>query len=136
MKSLNQCMFIGNVGKEPEISYTASGVAVAKFSIACNESWKDKDGNPQEKTEWINVVAWKKLAEIIGQYVKKGMRVYVSGKFSTRSWDDKNDGKKRYAAEIVADNLIMLGDRGASSGEAHPAEVVNTTEPQDDGMPF
>jgi single-strand DNA-binding protein len=98
-KSLNKVLLIGNLGKDPELSYTASGVAVAKFSVATGERWKDQEGNVQERTEWHNIVAWRKLAEICGQYLKKGSKVYLEGKLQTRSWDDKNTGQKRYATE-------------------------------------
>src|SRR5438445_7089451 len=86
-KSLNKATLIGNLGKDPEVSYTASGVAVAKFSIATNERWKDAEGNVQERTEWHNIVAWRKLAEICGQYLKKGSKVYLEGKLQTRTAD-------------------------------------------------
>lgn len=115
-KSLNKVTLIGNLGKDPELSYTPSGVAVAKFSIATGERWKDDAGNTQERTEWHNIVAWRKLAEICGQYLKKGSKVYLEGKIQTRSWDDKNTGVKRYMTEIVADDLIMLDSRGAGGG--------------------
>ena len=115
-KSLNKVQLIGNLGKDPELSYTPSGVAVAKFSVATGERWKDQDGNFQERTEWHNIVAWRKLAEICGQYLKKGSKVYLEGKLQTRSWDDKNTGAKRYATEIVADDLIMLDSKGGGGG--------------------
>lgn len=115
-RSLNKVQLIGNLGKDPELSYIPSGAAVAKFSIATSESWKDDSGNLQERTEWHNIVAWRKLAEICGQYLKKGSKVYLEGKLQTRSWDDKNTGVKRYTTEIVADQLIMLDSRGANSG--------------------
>ncbi|MBI5214510.1 MAG: single-stranded DNA-binding protein [Ignavibacteriae bacterium] len=114
--SLNRATLIGHLGKDPEVSYTASGIAVAKFSIATNERWKDESGNLQEKTEWHNIVAWRKLAEICGQYLKKGSKIFLEGKIQTRSWDDKNTGIKRYTTEIVADNLIMLDSKGGESG--------------------
>jgi single-strand DNA-binding protein len=115
-RSLNKVQLIGNLGKDPELTYTPSGVAVAKFSIATGERWKDQEGNFQEKTEWHNIVAWRKLAEICGQYLKKGSKVYVEGKLQTRSWDDKNTGAKRYSTEIVVDDLIMLDSKGAGTG--------------------
>lgn len=115
-KSLNKVQLIGNLGKDPELSYTPSGVAVAKFSVATGERWKDQEGNFQERTEWHNIVTWRKLAEICGQYLKKGSKVYLEGKLQTRSWDDKNTGAKRYATEIVADDLIMLDSKGGGGG--------------------
>ena len=115
-KSLNKVMLIGNLGKDPELRYTTSGVAVATFSLATNEQWKDQDGNTQERTEWHNIVAWKKLAEICGEWLKKGKKIYVEGRIQTRSYDDKNTGAKKYITEIVADNIIMLDSKGATDG--------------------
>ena len=107
-KSLNKVMLIGNLGKDPELRYTTSGVAVATFTLATNESWRDQDGNTQERTEWHNIVAWRKLAEICGEWLKKGKKIYLEGRIQTRSYDDKNTGTKKYITEIVADNMIML----------------------------
>ena len=139
-KSLNKVMLIGNLGKDPELSYTASGVAVAKFSIATNERWKDQEGNVQERTEWHNVVVWRKLAEICGQYLKKGGKVYLEGRLQTRSWDDKNTGAKRYITEIVGDDMVMLDSRGGS-GATGGGEPSNHGEEQPavaekDDLPF
>ena len=136
-KSLNKVTLIGNLGKDPDLSYTASGVAVAKFSIATNERWKDQEGNAQERTEWHNIVAWRKLAEICGQYLKKGSKVYLEGKLQTRSWDDKNTGVKRYTTEIIADDLIMLDSKGSvASDDAAPAVAEEAREPEKDDLPF
>lgn len=112
---LNRCDFIGRLGKDPEIRYSQSGDAIASLSIACSESWKDKQGQKQEKTEWIGLVCFGKLAEIIGEYVHKGSLIYVSGKYQTRSWDDK-DGNKRYTTEIVVKDMKMLDGKGKSQG--------------------
>lgn len=120
-KSLNKVMLIGNLGKDPELRYTPAGVAVATFTIATNESWKDQDGNTQERTEWHNIVAWRKLAEICGEWLKKGQKVYIEGRIQTRSFDDKNTGQKRTVTEIVADDLIMLGGGGGSRANAESA---------------
>ena len=137
-KSLNKVLLIGNLGKDPELSYTASGIAVAKFSIATNERWKDAEGNVQERTEWHNIIAWRKLAEICGQYLKKGSKVYLEGKLQTRSWDDKNTGAKRYATEIIADDLIMLDAKGApmdpNGGTSAVEESSAATQKED--LPF
>jgi single-strand DNA-binding protein len=145
-KSLNKVMLIGNLGKDPEVRYTPGGVAVATFTIATNESWKDQEGNLQERTEWHNIVAWRKLAEICGEWLKKGKKVYIEGRIQTRSYDDKNTGAKRYITEIVADNMIMLdggaGARNAASGE--PASHSGTVQesqpgsggPVDSDLPF
>ncbi len=136
-KSLNKVTLIGNLGKEPELSYTASGVAVAKFSIATNERWKDQEGNVQERTEWHNIVAWRKLAEICGQYLKKGSKVYLEGKLQTRSWDDKNTGVKRYTTEVIADDLIMLDAKGMGAAEgSSPVAVEESHEPEKEDLPF
>ena len=137
-KSLNKVLLIGHLGKDPELSYTAGGVAVSKFSIATNERWKDDGGNFQEKTEWHNIVAWRKLAEICGQYLHKGSKVYLEGKLQTRSWDDKNTGIKRYITEIVADDLIMLDskpatDEGQESGRTQEPQAPG---PEKDDLPF
>ncbi|HUL43165.1 MAG TPA: single-stranded DNA-binding protein [Bacteroidota bacterium] len=137
-KSLNRVQLIGNLGKDPELSYTASGVAVAKFSIATGERWKDQDGNVQERTEWHNIVVWRKLAEVCGQYLKKGSRIYLEGRLQTRSWDDKNTGVKRYTTEIVGDDMIMLDSRGSAPAAVADAEPVEN-EPADQGkedLPF
>jgi len=134
-KSLNKVLLIGHLGKDPELSYTASGVAVAKFSIATNERWKDQDGNTQERTEWHNIVAWRKLAEICGQYLKKGSKAYLEGRLQTRSWDDKNTGVKRYTTEIIADDLIMLDSKGGAMED--PAKnIEEPSAPEKEDLPF
>lgn len=109
--SLNKVMLIGRLGADPELKYTPAGAAVLSLSIATNTSWKDQEGKQQEKTEWHRVTAWRKLAEIMGQYAKKGTRVYVEGKLVTRSWADK-DGIKRFTTEIQADQMQLLESRG------------------------
>ncbi len=116
--SVNKVILVGNLGKDPELRYTPSGAAVATFSIATTERYKDRDGNRQEKTEWHNIVAWRQLAEICGKYLHKGKQVYIEGKIQTRSYDDR-DGNKRYITEIVADQMQMLGgrdDQGSGGG--------------------
>ena len=111
MASLNNCQFIGNLGKDPELRYAASGDAMCNFSIACSESWRDKNtGEKKEKTEWINISTFSKLAEICGQYLKKGSQVYIAGKMQTRKWQDK-EGNDRYTTEIRAEEMKMLGGR-------------------------
>jgi single-strand DNA-binding protein len=105
---------IGNLGKYPELKYTPSGVAVATFSIATSESWKDKDGNAQEKTEWHRIVVWGKLAELCNQYLAKGRQAFVEGRLQTRSWDDK-DGSKRYTTEIMANTVQFIGGATANN---------------------
>jgi single-strand DNA-binding protein len=117
-KSLNKAQVIGNAGKDAEVRYTGTGKAVASFSVATTDSWKDKvSGQMQERTEWHNIVAWDRLAEICGEYVKKGTKVYIEGRIQNRSYDDK-DGNKRYISEIVANDLLLLSGRpdGGSGG--------------------
>lgn len=113
--SVNKVILVGNLGKDPELRYTPSGAAVATFSLATTERFKDRDGNRQEKTEWHNVVAWRQLAEICGKFLHKGKQVYIEGKIQTRSYDDR-DGNKRYITEIVADQMQMLGSRNDDQG--------------------
>ncbi|MDZ4838427.1 MAG: single-stranded DNA-binding protein [Bacteroidota bacterium] len=109
--SLNKVMLIGRLGKDPEIRHTQSNVPVATFSIATDETYKDKEGNKVEKTEWHNIVAWRQLADICKDYVKKGQQIYVEGKMSTRNYQDK-DNNTKYITEIVADSIRLLGSRG------------------------
>jgi single-strand DNA-binding protein len=139
-RSLNKVMLIGNLGKDPELRYTPSGVAVATFTVATNESWKDQDGNMQERTEWHNIVAWRKLAEVCGEWLKKGKKVYVEGRIQTRSYDDKNTGAKKYMTEIVLDSMIMLDGRGGGEAPSQPTAVAAPDEPaaagKDDDLPF
>ncbi len=111
-KSVNKVILIGNLGKDPEVKYTPSGTPVAKFSLATNERYKDKGGEWQERTEWHNIVAWQRLAEIVGEYVKKGSKLYIEGRLQTSSWEDKQSGEKKYRTEIVANDLVLLSGRG------------------------
>jgi len=115
-KSVNKVILVGNLGKDPEVKYTPNGVPVAKFSIATNEKFKDKSGEWQERTEWHNIVAWQRLAEIIGEYVKKGSKIYVEGKLQTSSWEDKQSGEKKYRTEVVVNDLVLLSGRGEGEG--------------------
>jgi single-strand DNA-binding protein len=136
-KSLNKVQLIGNLGRDPELKYTSAGVAVATFSIATSDSWKDQEGNTQERTEWHNIVAWRKLAEICGEWLKKGKRVYIEGRLQTRSYE--KDGVKKYTTEIVADQLIMLdGAPKAGAGAGGDAEAVapDATPAKEDDLPF
>lgn len=119
MGSLNKVLLIGNLGKDPEVRYTKSGQAVASFSLATSESWKGKDGNREEKTEWHRIVAWGKLGEICGEYLSKGKQIYCEGKLQTRDWDDK-DGNKRSTTEIVIHVMTMLGQAGGG-GNSKPS---------------
>src|SRR5271168_2064889 len=115
-KSVNKVILIGNLGKDPEVKYTPQGTPVAKLTIATNERFKDKSGEWQDRTEWHNVVLWQRLAEITGEYLKKGGKVYIEGRLQTRSWDDKTSGQKKYMTEIVGSDLILLGGRGEGGG--------------------
>ena len=116
MASVNKVILIGNLGADPELRYTNTGTAVANFRIATNDQWTDKNGEKQERTEWHNIVAWSKLGEICGKYLKKGRPVYVEGRLQTRSWEDQS-GSKRYTTEIVAQVMQMLGRPGEMAGE-------------------
>ena len=135
-KSLNRVTLIGNLGKDPELKYTSAGVAVATFSIATSDSWKDQEGNIQERTEWHNIVAWRKLAEICGEWLKKGKRVYVEGKLQTRNYE--KDGVKRYVTEIVAEQLIMLDGAPKQQSESESSAPSHEAAPpaKEDDLPF
>src|SRR5271156_6727477 len=115
-KSLNRVQLIGNLGKDPEVKYTPQGTPVAKLTIATNERFKDKSGEWQDRTEWHNGVLWQRLAEIAGEYLKKGGKGYIEGRLQTRSWDDKTSGQKKYMTEVVASDLVLLGGRGEGGG--------------------
>jgi single-strand DNA-binding protein len=115
-KSVNKVTLLGNLGKDPEVKFLPSGQAVANFTIATSDRYKDKAGEWQDRTEWHNVVAYARTAEIVRDYVKKGNKVYVEGRLTTRSWDDKDSGKKIYRTEIVVNDLVLIGGRGDSEG--------------------
>lgn len=139
---LNQCSFIGRLGRDPETRYMASGKAVANFSIAVGSSWKDKNtGDKKEQTEWVNIVAFDKLGEICAQYLKKGAQVFIQGAMKTRKWQDK-EGKDRYSTEIIANQMQMIGGRpqGQSQEKSDPAPTKEETpaaaESFDDDIPF
>jgi single-strand DNA-binding protein len=117
MKSVNKVILIGNLGKDPELKYTPSGTPVAKLALATNERFKDKEGQWQDRTEWHNVVLWQRLAEIAGEYLKKGSKVYIEGRLQTRSWDDKNTNQKRYMTEVVGQDIVLLSGRGEGGGD-------------------
>jgi len=144
MAGINKVILIGNLGRDPEIRYTQDGSAVATFTIATSEAWKDKEsGEKKERTEWHRIVAWRKLGEICGEYLSKGRQVYVEGKLQTRSWE--KDGVTRYTTEIVASDVQFLGGReGADAGprnrydrDAGPREPAGPGPgPQDDDIPF
>lgn len=118
---INKVILVGRLGKDPEIRSTPQGTSVAKFTIATDERFTDRSGEKQERTEWHNIVAWGKLGEICGQYLRKGKLVYIEGSIRTDSWDDKESGQKKYRTEIVARDMKMLdrrGDEGGGSGSS------------------
>lgn len=117
MASVNKVILIGHLGRDPEVRYMPDGNAIANISIATTDTWKDKSGEKQEKTEWHRVVFFSRLAEIAGEYLKKGSLAYIEGKLQTRKWQDK-DGQEKYTTEIVAERLQMLGSRERQSDEA------------------
>jgi len=151
-KSVNKVILLGNVGKDPEIKSTPGGMMIATFSIATSDRTKDKDGNWQDKTEWHNLVAFQRTAEIIRDYVKKGSKLYVEGKIQTRSWDDKTSGEKKYRTEIIVNDLSLLSGRGEEGGgggggytrsnsntasfNQAPADDYANTGITDDDIPF
>ena len=135
-RSVNKVLLIGNLGRDPELRYTTSGTPVANFSIATSEQWRNAEGEQQEHTEWHNIVAFKRLAEICGEYLHKGSRIYVEGKIRSRSWEGK-DGQKRYRTEIIVDNMMMLdarGEPGRAAGEGEGG--FEPEEISDDDIPF
>jgi single-strand DNA-binding protein len=142
---MNKCTLIGRLGKDPELSYTTAGVAMVKFSVATSERYTDKDGNKQETTEWHNIVAFRRAAEVLGEYLRKGHRVSIIGKLKTRSWDG-DDGKKRYMTEVLVDEFEFLENKGtvyqpeANEDPAHPTSKPKPVEtPQggeQDPLPF
>jgi single-strand DNA-binding protein len=117
--SVNKVILIGRLGKDPEVKSTPNGNTVTKFTIATDERFTDRDGNKQERTEWHNIVAWGKLAEICGQYLRKGRLVYIDGKIRTDSWEDKETKQKRYRTEIIADNMQMLEKKSDDEGGSY-----------------
>jgi len=128
MAGVNKVILIGNLGKDPEVRHLENGTAVANFSMATSESYKDRSsGERKTITEWHNIVLWRGLAEIAEKYLKKGDQVYIEGKLKTRSWEDK-DGNTRYTTEVVGDNMTMLGSRGSSTEkDSDVAEAAETT---------
>lgn len=117
MASVNKVILIGNLGQDPEIRYTQGGQAVANFSIACNDNWTDKDGQKQERTEWVRITAWGKTAELCGEYLSKGRQVYIEGRMQTREWTDK-EGVVKYTTEVVANQVTFLGSKDGGQNAA------------------
>jgi single-strand DNA-binding protein len=116
-RGVNKVILLGNLGKDPEVKYTQGGMAVARFSLATTERAKDKEGNWNDKTEWHNVVAFGRTAEIAGEYLKKGRTVYIEGSLRSSSWDDKETGQKKYKTEVIINDLIMVGGSQRDGGE-------------------
>jgi single-strand DNA-binding protein len=140
-KSVNKVILVGNVGQDPEVKYTASGLPVAKVRLATNERFKDRNEQWQDRTEWHSVAAWQRLAEIVGEYVRKGSMIYVEGKLQTSTWEDKQTGEKRYRTEIVARDILLLGlrDNGQENRQATAGEESTQDSapiPTDDDIPF
>jgi single-strand DNA-binding protein len=156
-KSVNKIILLGNVGKDPEFRATPSGTTVANFSLATTDRTKDQTGNWVDRTEWHNLVAFQRTAEIVRDYVKKGSKIYIEGKIQTRSWDDKTSGEKKYRTEVLINELVLLSGRGegesggggsysrasSSSGgsssydqRSSSDDLVNSTEITDDDIPF
>jgi single-strand DNA-binding protein len=149
-RSVNKAILVGNVGKDPEVKFLPSGSAVANFTLATSERYKDKSGEFQERTEWHNLVTYDRLAEIVRDYVKKGSKLYVEGRIQTRSYDDKSTGQKRYFTEINVRDIVLLSGRGEGEGggsprggssydqrpPAHSDDLVQSTEITDDDIPF
>jgi single-strand DNA-binding protein len=163
-KSVNKVILLGTLGKDPELKYTPQGTPVARFSMATNSSYKDKQsGEWKEQTEWHNIVAWQRTAEVAAEYLKKGRQVYIEGRLQTRSWDDKESGQKKYMTEIIVNELVLVGGRqeggesgggrargaassgshfdqrsssGAGGGEDNFSQASNSLEITDEDIPF
>jgi single-strand DNA-binding protein len=149
-KSVNKVILLGNVGKDPEVKFLPSGLPVANLTLATSERFKDKTGEWQDKTEWHNLTAYQRLAEIIRDYVKKGNKLYVEGRIQTRSWDDQASGQKKYRTEIIVNELVLLSGRGEDGGGGGPRSNTTSfdqrapvhqeeyagTEITDDDIPF
>ena len=149
-KSINKVTLLGNLGKDPEVKFLPSGQAVANFSIATTDRYKDKAGEWQDRTEWHSLTAYQRVAEIIRDYVKKGAKLYVEGRIQTRSWDDQASGQKKYRTEIIVNDIVLLSGRGEGDGGGGPRSNTSSfdqrapvqheefagTEITDDDIPF
>jgi single-strand DNA-binding protein len=141
MASVNKVILIGNLGSDPDVRYTPSGTAVANFNIATNESWTNKEGTREERTEWHRIVCWNRTAELCGEYLSKGRTVYIEGRLQTREWEDK-EGQKRYTTEVVAQSVKFLGGRNErgkespKSSSAAPDKEGAPAVPVEDDIPF
>ena len=146
MAGVNKVILVGRLGQDPEVKHLQTGQQVARLSIATSEAWKDKQGQKQERTEWHRVIVWGKMAEVVGQYLKKGRQVYLEGKLQTRSWEDKETKQKRYTTEINASTVQFLGDanrseqqQGSQPGAAQDSGGGFAPEPEfnsDEEIPF
>ena len=143
MAGVNKMIVMGHLGKDPEMRYMPDGTANASFSVATSESFKDKEGNKQERTEWHRVVLWGRIAEVAGEYLRKGSQAYIEGRIRTRKWTDK-EGQERFTAEIVGDRLQLIGGRGSNTPEDKDSapqhgggsDDMGTPPMDDDGIPF
>ena len=135
---INKVILLGNLGADPELRTTAGGDAVATISIATSDSWKDKNtGEEQQKTEWHRVVFFRRMAEVVGQYLKKGSSVYIEGQLQTNRYEDKNTGEKKFSTQIVARDMQMLGSRNNSETQSNSSEEASMDQtPMDDEIPF
>lgn len=136
--TINKVILVGRLGADPQLRYTPSGRASATFNLATNYTWKDNDGNMQERTDWHRIVAWGKLAEVMGEWLKKGSSVYLEGRLQTRNYDDAN-GVKKYITEVVVNDMEMLGRKGeggSGGGGSEPFPEEPPVLDQDDDLPF
>jgi len=134
--TVNKVILVGRLGADPQLKYTPSGRANVQFNVATNAVWKDQEGNQQEKTDWHRIVAWGKLAEVMGEYLKKGSYVYLEGRLQTRSFED-NSGAKRYITEVVVDNMEMLGKKGEmASNDSGPQPEAIPDDAVEEDLPF
>ena len=135
MSGVNKAIILGRLGKDPEVRYLPDGKAVASFTVATSETWKDKSGEKKEKTEWHRIVAFGKLGEICGEYLKKGSQCYLEGRLQTREWQDK-DGNKKYTTEIVASEVQFIVGKGERQEPKHAEPPARGEMPADDDIPF
>lgn len=135
MAGVNKVILVGNLGKDPEVRHLEGGAAVANFTLATTEIYKDKTGARQEQTEWHNIVVWRGLAEIAEKFLKKGMTIYIEGKLRSRSWDDK-EGNKRYTTEIVGDTFTILSKKEGANPSGNASDGLNNGPKTGDDLPF
>ena len=134
MASVNKVILVGNLGRDPEMRYTAGGDAIANFSIACTDSYKDKNGAKQDRTEWVRIVIFGRTAEVAGQYLKKGSSVYIEGRLQTRKWQNK-EGVDQYTTEVVPDRMQMLGGREGGASNSYESMDEDQSQPQQASRP-